>query len=118
MEFRTPEDIINAGKGKFKDIGKFAPIIVLAVLAVVGLLGSIYSVGPEEVGVVQRFGRYVRTSTPGLHMKMPFGIEKVTPVPVRRIEAGVWDKDAASRDKERVFKKEISRRIPDADGRP
>src|SRR5262249_38390133 len=43
-----------------------------------------YQIEPDEVGVVQRFGKYVRTTDPGPHMKIPFGIEIVTKVPVQR----------------------------------
>jgi len=58
--------------------------IALALLAVfLLLLTTFYQVQPEEVGVVLRFGRYVRTTDPGLHMKMPFA-ESVTKVPVQR----------------------------------
>ena len=35
-------------------------------------------------GVIQRFGKYVRTSEPGPHVKVPFGVETVTKVPVQR----------------------------------
>jgi membrane protease subunit HflK len=58
---------------------------ILAVLVGVILLFTVYyQVEPEEVGVVQRFGAYVRTSDPGPHLKLPFGIETVTKVPVQR----------------------------------
>jgi len=58
--------------------------IGLALLAVFLLLfTTFYQVQPEEVGVVLRFGRYVRTTDPGLHMKMPLA-ESVTKVPVQR----------------------------------
>jgi len=43
-----------------------------------------YQVEPDEVGVVQRFGAYVRTTEPGPHFRMPFWIETVTKVPVQR----------------------------------
>ena len=43
----------------------------------------IYTIGVDEVGVVQRFGKYVRTTSPGLNFKAPSGIEKVTPVKIR-----------------------------------
>lgn len=58
--------------------------ILLVLLAVIILFSSFYTVGPEEVGVVLRFGRYVRESKPGLHFKVPFGVEQVTKVPVER----------------------------------
>lgn len=63
--------------------GSFWIVIVLA-----ALMGStmIYTVKPSEVGVIQRFGKYVRTAQPGLHFKLPAGIEAVHKVNVRRIE--------------------------------
>jgi len=42
-----------------------------------------YQVEPDEVGVVQRFGRYARTADPGPHVKLPLA-ETVTKVPVQR----------------------------------
>ncbi len=56
---------------------------MVAIVAVVAI-GSVYTIEPEEAGVVQRFGKYVRTSVPGLHLKLPLGIERVTKVPVER----------------------------------
>ena len=56
-------------------------VIVILLLLATGF----YSVGADEVGVVQRFGRYVRQTEPGLHLKLPFGIEKATKVKVRYI---------------------------------
>lgn len=56
--------------------------LALIVIAVAGLtaLSCFYTIQPGEVGVVQRFGRFVRMATPGLNWKMPAGIEKVTKV--------------------------------------
>jgi membrane protease subunit HflK len=56
----------------------FVGIVVLAVL-----FGTFYQVQPEAVGVVMRFGKFVRTSEPGLHVKVPF-LEGVQKVPVQR----------------------------------
>jgi len=60
-------------------------IIRLTAAALVLLVGSLvlYQVGPDEVGVVLRFGRFARTGAPGLRMQFPF-IETVTKVPVQR----------------------------------
>ncbi len=60
-------------------------LIILILVAL--FLGSsmFYTVGVDEVGVVQRFGKFVRTKQPGLNFKLPAGIEKVTKVKVRRI---------------------------------
>jgi modulator of FtsH protease HflK len=45
---------------------------------------SFYTVPADSVGVVQRFGKYIRTDDPGLCFKIPFGIDAVTLVPLRR----------------------------------
>jgi membrane protease subunit HflK len=58
--------------------------IVIGILGIILLFTLFYSVGTEEAGVIQRFGAYTRTVPPGLHMKLPFGIETVTKVPVER----------------------------------
>jgi membrane protease subunit HflK len=42
-------------------------------------------VAVDEVGVIQRFGKYVRTAQPGLGFKLPRGLEKVTKVKVRYV---------------------------------
>ncbi|MGD8758179.1 MAG: FtsH protease activity modulator HflK [Deltaproteobacteria bacterium] len=57
-------------------------ILLLVVLVYLGS-SAFYTVAVDEVGVVQRFGRYVRTVEPGLHFKLPRGIEQVTKVKVR-----------------------------------
>jgi modulator of FtsH protease HflK len=69
--------------------------IVLAAGAVILLLWSatgIYRVGPDELGVVMRFGAYHETTVPGLHYHLPSPIESVeTPkvTLVNRTEIGV-----------------------------
>ena len=59
-------------------------IALIIVVAVVVLYGGIYQLSPDEMGVIQRLGKFVRTSEPGLHFKLPFGIETLTKVPVQR----------------------------------
>jgi membrane protease subunit HflK len=55
-----------------------------AAVVVVGVAWSaLYQVGPDEIGAVRRFGRYVRASGPGLRLKLPF-VETVNKVPVQR----------------------------------
>lgn len=55
-------------------------------LFVVFTLGSsaVFTVEPEEEGVVLRLGKYDRTVTPGLHYKIPLLIETVSKVPTQR----------------------------------
>jgi membrane protease subunit HflK len=58
--------------------------ILIALIVVVGLFSSFYSVPANSVAVVQRFGAYLKTSEPGLHFKLPWGIDTITPVEVAR----------------------------------
>ena len=65
------------------------PLIGIAL--VLWMLTGIYVVGPDEVGVVQTFGKYSRAAQSGLNYHFPFPIEKVsTPkvTEVKRIEIG------------------------------
>jgi membrane protease subunit HflK len=57
---------------------------LLGLLVMAGLARGVYTVGPESVGVIQRFGRFVGTAGPGLRFKLPFGIDTVTILPVKR----------------------------------
>ncbi len=55
-----------------------APIWVgVALLVLIGLFTTFYQINSDEQGVVLRLGRYVETAKPGLHTKMPFGIDRV-----------------------------------------
>jgi membrane protease subunit HflK len=56
----------------------------LVVLAVVVLFSAWFTIEPEEAGLVLRFGKYARTVSPGLHLKLPSPIERVVKVPVER----------------------------------
>jgi membrane protease subunit HflK len=58
--------------------------IVLVFLLLTAARTSFFTIEPEEVGVVLRFGQHVRTQDPGLHFKLPFGVEAVYKVPVQR----------------------------------
>jgi len=58
--------------------------VLLGLAVIVLLVGSFYQVRPEEIGVILRLGKFVRTTNPGLHVKIPLGIERLTKVPVER----------------------------------
>ena len=85
MDQKTPFD--------FKDFKNFKPPRVnlraigaaaLIIIAAIFVFSTWFTVEPEEVGVVVRFGRYERAVNPGLNFKLPFGIEQVYKVPVER----------------------------------
>jgi len=108
------EEILQKIREKFRGrfrLGGSLWLFILAALIVAAGYASVYTVAPEETGVIQRFGRYVRLTGPGLHFKLPFGIETVGKVKTgrnfqmefgyRTVEAGV-----RSRFTERGFKEE------------
>lgn len=59
--------------------------IVAGIVVLIVVLSSLYAVDADEVGVVLRFGRYVRQAESGLHARIPFGIETVKKVSVKRV---------------------------------
>lgn len=55
-----------------------------AILAVLIAWTSFYTVPSDSVAVVQRFGRYLDEVEPGLHFRLPLGMDRTTIVPVKR----------------------------------
>ena len=76
---RTPPDF-----SQFSLPRGAAPIAVTVLLLGWALYSSIFTVPAESVGVLQRFGHYHDEVNPGLHFKMPFGVDRITLVPVKR----------------------------------
>lgn len=74
-------DFGNFPKIKPKIIG----IIVVVLLVIIAAFSSFYMVDQKEQAVVLLFGKFNRISEPGLHFKLPFGIEKNYNVPTQRI---------------------------------
>lgn len=67
-----------------KHAPNFFTAIVLLVVLVAGVFSSIYTVQPEEIGVLRRFGAYYGIADPGLHFKLPFGIDTIQRVPAEQ----------------------------------
>jgi|SRR5665811_126828 len=65
--------------------GPFAAIIGLIVLLVIGFFGFTVRVNPDELGIVLRFGEYVRQLPPGLNFRLPYPVEVVELPKVTRI---------------------------------
>jgi membrane protease subunit HflK len=82
MDQETPFDFSQFRVPKMKR-GTFR-VIVLGVIILVFALTSVFTVGPEEIGVIRRLGAYTRNAAPGLHFKLPFGIETIDKIPVQR----------------------------------
>lgn len=86
---KPPFDIPQLKIPKFKPSMFFGIIILLLVVWIVP--GLFYTVAPDEEGVVTTFGKFTRTTGPGLHFKFPSPIEHAaTPKikKVRRAEIG------------------------------
>ena len=89
------EDLVREGQKRFQQImpgGSSRGLIVLAILALIGLGAwtSYYTVPSDSVAVVQRFGQYLKDVPPGLHFKLPLGIDAATIVSRQTaIEAGI-----------------------------
>jgi len=97
----TPPDIDKIIRELQEKIKKFLPggsssggkqaILVLIILGLVWLASGLYRVLPDEQGVVLRFGKFVKTTQPGLNYHIPVPIESViTPkvTKVNRIDIG------------------------------
>ncbi len=79
----TGQDSGGQGPGALAGIGKVV-LIILAVMLFQLIYSSFYTIEPGERGVVLRFGQYARTTTPGLHFKIPY-LEDMTKVNVEAV---------------------------------
>ena len=57
--------------------GFFIFIIFLLLVAGLIVISSLYVVKQQSVAIIERFGRYEKISNSGIHMRAPFGIDKI-----------------------------------------
>jgi len=113
-KLKERQDRKGGGKGIPPQVGEFfekikefkAPggplIIIIVILAIFFGYSTVFKIEYDEVGIVQRFGQYVRTCQPGLNFKLPAGIEKLTKVRVTYVykeEFGFRSARADARDR-------------------
>jgi membrane protease subunit HflK len=67
-----------------RTVGLIAAIVTAGLLVAVFWGTSYYTVGAESEAVVLRFGKFLKTVEPGLHFKLPFGIDEVFVLPTQR----------------------------------
>ena len=92
------DDLIRKAQGS---VGKIFPggrgssskpiYLGVLILAVIWALSGLYRVLPDEQGVVLRFGKFIKTTQPGLNYHIPFPVERaLTPkvTKVNRIDVG------------------------------
>ena len=91
------DNVIRDLQNKFKGFmpgsffGKLGPVVIILVLVLIWLASGFYRVLPDEQGVVLQFGKYIKTTQPGLNYHIPYPIERVlTPkvTKVNRVEIG------------------------------
>jgi membrane protease subunit HflK len=90
------EEFLRRGQDKLKSVlpggslsGRGFALIALALMVVWGFSGF-FRVEPDEVGVILRFGKFVREVQPGLNYHLPYPVESaLTPKALRRIKTDI-----------------------------
>lgn len=90
------EELLRRGQDRVRGmlpggLGGKGVLLVALIIAGLWMSSGIFTVAPEEQGVVMRFGEYVRAVDPGLRYHLPYPVEKVLKIPVltvRRVEIG------------------------------
>ncbi|MCW1922519.1 FtsH protease activity modulator HflK [Luteolibacter arcticus] len=96
-----PLSSLRFPKPRFGLVLRLIFLIPLGILLLSGIFSSFYTVSPESVAVIQRFGKFTNVAEPGLHFKIPFGVDTATIVPIRRqlkLEFGFNSPGATNRD--------------------
>ena len=68
-----------------KSTSKLVFWIFIALIVLIAASTSFYTVKADEQALILRFGKHVDTTNPGLHFKLPFGIDRKFAVPVKQI---------------------------------
>jgi len=79
IEFQIP----NSLRELRAKVGSIVWVLV-AIIVIGAAFSMLYQVQAESQAVILRFGKYVKTVDPGLHVKLPFGIDKKRIVQVER----------------------------------
>ena len=84
MENQGPRTIDIGDFRRGKPPVRLLLIGALVIICALLIFSSVFTIQPEEVGIVLRFGEFTRTADPGLNFKMPAPMEQVLKVPVQR----------------------------------
>jgi membrane protease subunit HflK len=94
------EELLKRSQDKLKQVmpggtglpGSFVFLVAVVIAAIVAFYAFTFKVGADELGVVMRFGKPIRSEPPGLHFRLPYPIEEVRLPKVTRqniIEVGM-----------------------------
>lgn len=92
LDGSTPTNVGNIVKKRAIKIRRYIPkgdmksvsLSFLLVIFLISLWQAVYTVPSDSIAVVQRFGKFYSEIQPGLHFKLPLGIDIATIVPVKR----------------------------------
>lgn len=89
FERKTPDEIFQNLKNKFnfssqKSFPFSTKLIIGIFLLIFVLKGAFYTIEPNELGVLLRFGKFIDTTQSGLHLKIPF-VDTAIPVKVEKV---------------------------------
>jgi len=68
----------------FNKFFSMAVLVAAALILLAIIFTGFYTVPADSQAVVQRFGKYTSTDDPGLHFKIPLGVDQATIIPVSR----------------------------------
>ncbi len=83
-------DMIKQARSGFDSFKKGSkniwPLVLIAFLIAIAVLTSAYTVPAGHRGVVLRFGKFTNIVMPGLHFKIPFGVDRVFKVYTEKVD--------------------------------
>ncbi len=83
-------DLVSKAKKRFEGVGKGGRfpllIVIFIVLAIILVYTAVYTIPTGHRGVVLRFGKFSAIVTPGLHFKIPFGVDTVYKVHTDKVD--------------------------------
>lgn len=105
--WNNPKNFSDGSKtsnNPLKSVKRLLPTIIIFLLIIITVFTSVYTVNDKQQAVITTFGKVTNVTNPGIHVKLPFGIQKAQKVDVnvlRKIELG-YRTDAISNDYEAI----------------
>jgi modulator of FtsH protease HflK len=84
MQRNAKDDLQKTIDDLKKATGFLGPVLGV-ILLISFVTSSFYTVEPDEEAVVIRLGKYLATNPPGLHFKLPMGVDKVIKVKTTKV---------------------------------